>query len=526
MSSAGNSILKSSGGMALATMASRLLGFLREVLMAHILGGDMLMSAWTTAFRIPNLFRRVLGEGALGTALVPLISHSIELEGKEAARRKFSAILFWLALLLAVITVVVSVPSYVWSFFVETERVRLALKLTPLVMPYCLFICLIGVMGSLLNSIRVFFLPALASLILNVLLIACLFFVCPLFEGRPEAILDSLGVAVILSGLLEIVVMLWLLRREGMLPSFDKASILNRPAVAELWRLALPGLLGASALQISVLVDTSIAMYLSDYAAAALSYSDRLIYLPIGVFAVSFGTVSLTAMSRAAAQSDIKEMLSHMLFSMRSLLFITFPMAVFMTAFSIPLIRLVYFGGKFGEDALAETAWAFMFYAYGVPAFAAVKISVSGFYARKDMRTPVLISLVCIALNIVLSLILMWPLRQGGIALATVISSYLNNLLLLVFLNRAIGGVPFKSLLWTLLLLLVCSAAAVFPSLFAFNWLAASFRVAWLPRDLLPLAGASIVFGALFMGLAFAFRMEEARAFAGRLLSIVSKRAK
>jgi len=511
--------------MAAATMASRLLGFLREVLMAHVLGGDMLMSAWTTAFRIPNLFRRILGEGALGTALVPLISHALEKEGKEAARSKFSTILFWLALLLALITVLVSVPSYIWSFYVDTERLRLALKLTPVVMPYCVFICLIGVMCSLLNSIRVFFLPALASLLLNVLLIACLFLVCPRLES-PSGILDSLGVAVILSGLVEIALMLWLLKREGMLPSLERASLMNVGALDELWRLALPGLLGASALQVSVLVDTSIAMYLSDYAAAALSYSDRLIYLPIGVFAVSFGTVSLSEMSRAAAQSDIKTMLSHMLFSLRNLLFITFPMAVFMTAFSIPLIRLVYYGGKFGDAALSETAWAFMFYAYGIPAFAAVKITVSGFYARKDMRTPVLVSLVCIALNIVLSLVLMWPLKQGGIALATVISSYLNNVLLLVFLQRAIGGVPFKGILKTLALLALSSVLAVLPSLWAFKWLAASFHLPYVPRDLLPLAGASIVFGTLFMALAFAFRMEEARDFAGRLLSLASKFSK
>lgn len=512
-------MLKSSGGLAAAIFSSRLLGFLREVLTARIIGGGTLMTAWSLAFLLPNLFRRLLGEGALGTALVPMISHTLELEGHEAARRKFSTILIWLSFLLAAITVAVSVPSYVISYFIETERVRLALKLTPVVMPYCVFICLIGVMTSLLNSMRVFFLPALASLLLNVMLVGCLVFVCPSLKGSPMLLLDSLGIAVIISGVLELVIMLWLLKSADMIPALDKASLFDWKAIKEIWTLALPGLIGASALQISLVVDRSIACWISEYAVPALNYSDRLIYLPIGVFAVSFGTVSLTEMSRSAAQGDFKTMLSHMSFSLRNLLFLTVPMAAFMAAFSVPIIRLVYFGGEFGERELAETSWAFLFYAYGIPAFAAVKISIYGFYARKDMWTPMMISVGCVVLDIVLCFCLMLPLKQGGIALATVICSYLNNILLLYLLQRSIGGVPWQEILKQVVTLAVSSAIAVVPALWAHSLIAARIPKLWiLPVDLLPLTGASIVFGTLFMALAFAFRMDEARFLAQKLL--------
>lgn len=521
MSGSHSGMLKSSGGLAAAIFSSRLLGFAREVLTARIIGGGTLMTAWSLAFLLPNLFRRILGEGALGTALVPMISHSLELEGHEAARRKFSTILIWLSFLLAAITVAVSVPAYAASFFIETERVRLAFKLTPVVMPYCVFICLIGVATSLLNSLRVFFLPALASLLLNALLVACLLFVCPWLKGSPTLLLDALGISVLLSGALELIVMAWLLKRSDMLPAFGKSVFFDWKAIGEIWRLALPGLIGASALQISLVVDRSIACWISEYAVPALNYSDRLIYLPIGVFAVSFGTVSLAEMSLCAARKDYSTMLSHMAFSLRNLLFITFPMAAFMAALSVPIIRLVYFGGEFGERELAETSYAFMFYAYGIPAFAAVKISVSGFYARKDMRTPVIVSISCIALDIVLCLCLMLPLKQGGIALATVLCSYLNNILLLVLLQRSLGGVPWQGILRHAVALALASGAAAFPALWTYSALAKLLPRLWsVPQDLLPLAGASIVFGALFLGIAFALRMQEANFVVKKLLRL------
>ena len=171
MSSALNSILKRVGGLAGATFASRLLGFFREILTASILGGGTIASAWSLAFMVPNLCRRVFGEGLLATVLIPMMTHTIERYGHDTARRRFSTIFIWLSLVLCVITVIVSSVSMMLLPFASAPRVELTLKLIPLVMPYCIFICLIGAMTSLMNIFKVFFLPALVSLGLNICLI-------------------------------------------------------------------------------------------------------------------------------------------------------------------------------------------------------------------------------------------------------------------------------------------------------------------------------------------------------------------
>lgn len=509
MAAAPNSILKRVGGLAGATFASRLLGFFREILTASILGGGTIASAWSLAFMIPNLCRRVFGEGLLATVLIPMMTHTIERSGAETARKRFSTIFIWLSLILCVVTVIVSSISMMLLPLATAPRVVLTLKLIPLIMPYSIFICLIGVMTSLMNSIKVFFLPALVSLGLNICMILCLWLVCPLFRSEPPKMLDALAVSVLVSGVLELFLMFLLLRKHKLLPVFSWKTFRGLRALVEIWRLTLPGLFGAVAYQVSVIVDRSVACWIGPYAVPALAYSDRLIYLPIGVFAVAFGTVSLTEMSAMAVRRDYDDMIHTMFSSMRLLLFLTVPLAAFMCLFHTELIRMVYYRHAFGETALAETAWAFLFYAFGIPAFAAMKVTLAGFYARKDMKTPMYVSVFCICVNIGLNFILMIPLRQGGIALATVISSYLNNLILLVILERAVGGVPWRGILKYFAALLVISLLGLYPA-----WLAARFAAPLsdlvpLVHDFVPLCAAGAVFVAIFLILAILFRIRE-----------------
>ena len=356
---AGKGIFKSTMGYSFVIFLSRILGLFREILCAHILGGGLVMSAWSTAFLLPNLFRRILGEGALGTALIPLISHTLKLEGQEAARRKFSTILIWLTFLLAAITVAVSVPAILIEPHVTVTRWKLMLLATPVVMPYCVLICLIGIITSLLNSLRSFVLPALASLLLNVCLIAALALGAAGFcRGSALDFLRMLGIAVLISGALELVVLGGLLKKFGMVPEFSRGTLFNFSAISEILKLALPGLVGMSALQISVLCDRTIAMSIDNNAAAALTYSDRLIYLPIGIFAVAFGTVSLSVMSEAAAAKKLKSMLMMLFSSMRQLLFITIPLAVYMLFFGRNLLDILFRRGAFDETALNASAYA------------------------------------------------------------------------------------------------------------------------------------------------------------------------
>lgn len=511
MATALNSILRRVGGLAGATFASRLLGFFREVLTASILGGGTVASAWTLAFMIPNLCRRVFGEGLLATVLIPMMTHTMERSGHETARKRFSTIFIWLSLILCALTVAVSFLSLMLLPFATAERVILTLKLIPLVMPYSIFICLIGVMTSLMNSIKVFFLPALVSLGLNICMILCLWLVCPMFLSDPPKMLDALAVSVLISGVLELILMLALLKKHRLIPVFSRKTFWGLRAIVEIWRLTLPGLFGAVAYQFSVIVDRGIACWIGPYAVPALAYSDRLIYLPIGVFAVAFGTVSLTEMSQMAVKHNYRDMIATMFSSMRCLLFLTVPLAAFMCVFNTALIRLVYYRGQFGETALAETSWAFLFYAFGVPAFAAMKITLAGFYSRKEMKTPMYVSVICIGVNIVLNLILMHPLKQGGIALATVISSYLNNLILLAILERTVGGLPVREMLKFTAALVLISLLPLYPAWVAYASVLPLCAGLPLPQDFLPLCAGGAVFVAIFLILAILFRLNEVK---------------
>ena len=517
MASTAVNLLKRTFSLAGATLASRVLGFVREILMAQVLGGGAIGSAWNFAIMIPNLFRRVFGEGLLGPVLVPLITQRIEKNGRDSARDQFSTIFMWMSLILCVCSIAVSGISLLVLPSVGQEHKVLACQLIPLVVPYCIFICLIGMATSALNSLRVFFLPACLSLLLNICMIGALLFLCPLFKGRPFRMLASLGYAVLLSGILELILMLVLLKVHRFPLSFTWANFLRISELKEVWRLMLPGLFGAVSYQLSVFADETIALWISPYAVSALGYSNRLINLPIGVFAVAFGTVSLPEMARMAQHRDYRALIETQFSSMRYLLFLTVPLMSFFALFHEDLIKLFFFRGAFDETAVRESAWALLCYSCGIPAFAALKITLTGFYSRKEMKTPMLVGVACNVLNLILNLILMFPMRQGGLALSTAVCSYVNNLVLLVILNRQIGGVPLKETAGHFLLLAVLTLPGLYPA-----WkcciLLKDLTHAVRGFDLIPaMAGAVIVYAGIYLLLAFVLKLEEVKILTRRL---------
>ena len=504
-------ILKKTTSLAGATLASRVMGFLREILMAHVLGGGAVGSAWNFAIMIPNLFRRVFGEGLLGPVLVPLITQRIEKDGRDSARNQFSTIFMWMSLILCVSSIVVSGISLLVQPFVEQEHKLLACRLIPLVVPYCIFICLIGMATSALNSLRVFFLPAVVSLLLNICMIGALLFLCPLFTDQPFRMLASLGYAVLLSGILELILMLVLLKVHRFPLSFTWSNFRRISDLKEVWCLMLPGLFGAVSYQFSVLADETIALWISPYANSALGYSNRLIYLPIGVFAVAFGTVSLPEMAQMAQHRDYRSLIETQFSSMRYLLFLTVPLMSFFALFHEDLIRLFFFRGAFDETAVRESAWALLCYSCGIPAFAALKITLTGFYSRKEMKIPMLVGVSCNILNLILNLILMFPMRQGGLALSTAICAYVNNIVLLFILNRQIGGVPLKETAGHFLLLAVLTLPGLYPAWRIYHWVngltGAGRGFALIPA----MSAAVIVYAAVYLLFAVVLKLDEVK---------------
>ena len=500
MKESNRKILKSSSAVASATLLSRVLGLFRVILEASILGGGALASAWQLAFMVPNMFRRFLGEGALGTAMVPLVSHALEKDGREETRRQLSVIFLSLGIVLALLIILITGISILLRLWVVVDYGRLALELIPLLMPYAFFMCFVGVISSVLNSVKIFFLPALGALLLNISIIACLLFVVPDLSGDYHAMLQALSYAVLIAGVVQLGLMLLLLHYYKMFPMRMKSFSGAFKIVGELSRLTLPGLIGASALQFSLLTDRLIAAFIGPHAVPALTYSDRIIYLPIAIFALSLGSVLLPNMSRAAARNDFEELFSHLRLALRCLLYLCIPIAIFTVLFREPLLRLLYLRGAFTEESLRETAWAMLFYGCGIPFFATTKILVPAFYAHKDMTTPLKISIFCILVNLVLSLTLMIWLRQGGIALATVIASLLNNSLLLWALHKKFKthDLKLKTLLPELFRGIIVSVVLSVLLFFTYPFLLNQMQIPWLP-DLLPL----ILTGGAFCGLYF-----------------------
>ena len=524
-----NRFLSNSRNLAISTLASRILGLAREMLTASVIGGGELMSGWGLASLGANIFRRILGEGELGKAIVPIISKSLETEGAERARDRFSTILLWLTLLLTSLAVVLGIPSFLISLLLEPGRWKIAFEVFPILAPYMVFICIVGAATAYANVLREFFLPSLTAILQNVVLILALMLVRRHYHGMP--LLTMFALAVLVAGVLEMLLIFLVLWRRGMMVRITRAIIKDAETLKSIWKLVLPGLLGAGALQLSLLCDRGVAGLIGDYALPSLYFSDRLVFLPIGIFAVSFATVANTELSRYAGAGNYGELTSMLEKTIRLLLFVSVPFAAFMLCFPENIIRLFYQHGEFSETAVQETVYAFTMYSAGIPLFSVFKISSVAFTSRRDMVTPLKVSLVCISLNIVLNFALMVPLKQGGIALATIVSSLLNNTLLLTIYNRQLPEhkIDFRALGLYLLKLVPACVLPLIPA-------ALVFRLVVIPGDLdlsmlpygellktkltagVPLLAAGAVYGLFLLALCLGFRIEETGAVLGRFL--------
>ena len=436
------SLLKSSSGMAFATFLSRILGVIRVRLESAVLGGGETASAWFLAFSIPNLLRRVLGEGALSTSLIPLIAKNCIKDGEERVRKQLAVVFAVLSGILCAIVMLVSLFSIIvvnfsasWGIEYFTHpRIILTFKLLPLLMPYALFICLAGVVGAVLNYAGIFVRPALAALILNIFLLgglsAAWIFVMPEKEFLP-----MLALLVPAAGILQLLMVGIFLKKSGFFPDFCNFWR-EKDFLGKLFRLALPGIAGYSALQVSFLIDRGMAASLGSQAIPALTYVDRIVDIPIGIVAVSLGSVLMAMMSRSAAEGKCDEIAETLAYSLRMVWFVTLPIAALVVFFHNSMLHVLCLGGRFTMSDLQAAHWVAIFYGVGVPFFCSLKIIYPAFYARQKMVTVLKVSVCATTINIVMNYILMQFLAQGGIALATVISSLVNNGVLLWLLKK------------------------------------------------------------------------------------------
>ena len=518
MSADEGKILKNSVGVSIATLASRLLGLLRVRLEALTLGGGTVASIWFLTLMIPNLFRRLLGDGALGTALTPIIAETEHAEGISQVRRNLAQIFTMLGILLALIVIVVSVFAWVTgkygllygSGIMQSQRVIGSFQLLPLIMPYAFFICLTGVVGAVLNYSGIFVRPALTALFFNICMIlglcAGIFFQLP-----SQKLLTLLAILTPAAGAIQLLLMLWMLHICGRFPVFSRAAFQNFAVTGKLIKLATPGLIGYGVLQLSFIIDRTLALCLNDQAVPALTYVDRIIDLPIGLFAVSLGSVLMAAMTHAAAGKDWDAMRRQLNFSLRHVWFVGAPMAAAVIFFHVEILRVLCLGGRYTDSDLNATRMVAVFYGMGIPFFCSLKVILPAFYSRQDMKRPFYVSLIAISANIILNLLLMFPLRQSGLALATVIASVINNSLLLFLLRR--DGFPLnRSTVFSCCRSAVIALCAAVSIRMILPWFSNFFTPSFF-SDCLLLLLCGIAFSIAFLLFALLFRTPELKEF-------------
>ncbi|MDE2027641.1 MAG: murein biosynthesis integral membrane protein MurJ [Candidatus Omnitrophica bacterium] len=428
-----HSLLKSSGIVAGGVLASRVLGFVRDVILARFLGTGLLAEAFFVAQRIPNLLRDMVGEGAANAAIVPTLTEYAEKKSKAEWQQCVDAVMAWGLLILGGLTVIgiIAAPWIVRliapGFTADPSKLQLTIDLTRVMFPYLILIALTAFQAGILYSLNAFFAPAWGPCLLNVAMILSVWVAC-LFS-LPLAYTISVGVLV--GGIWQFWAQWAALRRRGV--HWTLRADLHHEGALKIGRLMLPRLWGSTVYQLNVFVDTfcaSLAMIVGAGGIAAIYYANRLIQFPLGVFGYALSSVALPSLSKLAHQNDLARFKETLFFALRNLMLALVPAAVLMAVFAPWIIRIVFQHGAFDAYSTRVTAQVMFYAALGLPFFGAARILASAFYALQDTRTPVMAATICLVINVVLNALLMFPLKVGGIALASSISSMVNCLLL------------------------------------------------------------------------------------------------
>jgi putative peptidoglycan lipid II flippase len=436
------SLLRSSASIGGLTLASRILGFVRDQLFANLVGAGMAADCFVAAFRLPNLFRALFAEGAFSAAFVPMFARSVKAHGNDHAAGKALAeealavllpFLFLFTGLMLILT-----PTIVWLMsgmkVSEPQRFALAVEFTRLTFPYLMFISLVALLGGVLNGLGKFSAAAAAPIWLNITLIIGLLF----FHGTSNiSAARTQSIAVAVAGMVQFLWLAWAVHRHGM--SLRLRMPKWTPRIAQLLRTAGPAAIGAGASQINLFISTSLSFgVLGEGAASYLYFADRLNQLPLGLIGIGVGTALLPTLSRLLANGDAAAAQATQNRAMELALFFALPATVALMLIAEPLIKGLLQHGAFTAADTGPTARTLAAFSFGLPAYILIKILVPGFHARSDTKTPVRIGLVAIAANLIGNLVAVFftDLAYVGIALATAFSAWVNVVLLYWYLRK------------------------------------------------------------------------------------------
>jgi len=489
-------ILGAAGSVSVATMISRILGVVREMVMARYFGAGLFTDAFYTAYRVPNLLRDLFAEGALSSAFVPTFIRSMKQGGKEQAFLLASMVINALAVLLGAMALLFYFGADWFVYFLASgfaeipEKFDLTVQMTRIMSPFLLCIAMAAVVMGMLNACGFFFIPAMAPSSFNVCMILAGVFLSPLMPRFGLDPIVSMAIGALAGGLSQFVVQVPTAYKLGF--RYRMVINLSDPGLRHIGKLMLPAVIGLSATQINILVDNQLASHLGNGPVSWLNYAFRLMQLPIGVFGVAIATATLATVSHHAAGNSIDQVRKTIMSSLRLAACLTFPSMAGLVLFREEIVRLLYQRGSFTPEDTLQTCNVLIYYAAALFAYSAVKILVPTFYALNDTRTPVRMSIITIATKVGLNFLLIIPLGCAGLALSTAAASWLHFLLLLNRLSSRTGGVWGWAQLWTYIRIGLATAVMALVSL-------AGLKLAEL---LLPLGGTPGL--ALHLGLAIA----------------------
>jgi putative peptidoglycan lipid II flippase len=513
------------------TLLSRVAGLARDAALAHILGAQWVMDAYSLAFRLPNLLRQLLGEGALSAAFIPVFTGYLEKEGREAANRFMSLLIVVLVATLAAVTLVGDGVFLALRYLTDpASKWHLIFGLSAVLFPFGIMVCLVALLQAALNCRRHFAMPALAPVILNLFIIAGAVTAGLLIAGDTVTQVYLIAGFILLAGIAEILVQVPAMKWAGLV--FRPVWDLRDAGLRHVLGLLGPVVVAVGVVQVNVFMDSLIANLLSPseggaetfrlgpweiaypmkIGAASVLYYGPLIYqFPLGVFGIALATVVFPVLAQCAVRKDLAGMARTASHALRLTVFIGVPAGLGIILLCGPLVRLVFNHGKFAQapDAVARTVWVAGLYALGIWSYSANHILTRAFYAMEQITTPRRIAVMAAGLNLTCNLILVWPMAEGGLALATVLSAFFQTAVLSWTLQhrcthlawRAIGSSALRTLL---------AAAVMGAAVWAAVYLAAPLLAPegrWLYS--LQLIGGAAIGGAVFFLAARLLGMSE-----------------
>ncbi|MDP4611627.1 MAG: murein biosynthesis integral membrane protein MurJ [Opitutales bacterium] len=497
--------LKNIAVVSLSTVGSRVLGLLRDILIFAALGASLWNSAFILAFTLPNLFRRLLGEGALTSAIVPVFSDVMEREGRERAFDFFNQVIVRLSIVLCIL---VTGGMCLLGFLAHSgwlsERWALGSELAVVLLPYMIFICLAAIVSAGLNLVGRFAVAACTPILLNLAMIGAV--AAGLFlEAETAQLVYWLCGGVLFGGLLQLLAPAWDLSRQGWRP---RLKVKANAAMGELWRLFLPGLMGAAILQVNILVSRLLAFTLDDSSVSVLYLASRLMELPLGIFTVAVVTVFFPLMARALSAQDADGFAKVFLQGMRLVVGISVPAGVGLCVLGEPILGLLFQWGAFDQTDVIATIPLIAIYGIGLPFYSAATFATRGLHAGKDMKTPVRVAGLCLAVNAVSGIILMQFFGASGLAAANVLAALVQAVVLWRALSKQRPDISFSRLRPAILKVI---GAGLLMGVFCALGLAFFNQFEWSEKlhagltvgTLVP-AGAAFYFGLLYL-----FKFEE-----------------